>query len=821
MKFFKAFCYESYKVYKSKLFLLFLLTALVINGAFFYSEQYRENSLLISNHTAYQAIITEYSRLPPEQAMVKIEMLKNQYDILSQLNLIAVTQQIDDDNEQLTELTERFPDVAKAYYDKSYPVFTGNMDIDYMLVTKLFNDISYIANYERYLDTVDEQAVNIGNSAIFKNDSSFSKNNISRTVSEFDCLHGLPMKYADTDAISSFVLYDSTDLFAIGVLLLLCILLVTYEKDRDFYRLLTVNRYGRQHVVLSKVVLLAVHAVIVAVLFYGCNLVIARFLYGNVATDMFVQNIPLFKQCSALLRVGEFLSLYFLLKAVSLLCIGLIMMTLLFYIKNTIISYGIFAIFLAAGYSAHRFIGSSSYLNYAKYINPFCFLDVSTLYTQYQNLNFFSHPVGVRFISFVLLPALIAVFIGTILHSYLNQTQMAFVAILKLFDRYVRKVGRLWMQHLLFLYELLKALFTQKGILLLLLLLAYQIYGIQNNFVVFDKDDKVYQSYIQDWGGEVTDETLAKIDEEQAYFDSIGERMAELKGQLESGEISAEDYNGANNRLNAYTEKIPGFNRVREQAEALQNVRDHSSARVWLIDITGYQRLFATENFREDIRNMQLALVILILLTAPAYSYDNQRKIGGLFASCKRGNGFMALNRFIVVVLLSLMVELLVFGGQCFSIARMYGLPSLNASIQSVTAFQELKLHLNILQYILLLNGIRFLSLILVALLTVVISRLSPNIAVASMVSIIFWCTPVIVYIYGGDVLSKFSLIPSLSGNMLFVDNPASGTFRAIVWIAGICLAILLLLLPLCQPFRKPGKKGKLKAVYGASRGAP
>ena len=48
-------------------------------------------------------------------------------------------------------------------------------------------------------------------------------------------------------------------------------------------------------------------------------------------------------------------------------------------------------------------------------------------------------------------------------------------------------------------------------------LAVFTIHRASNTFVLFPRDVQVYKSYLQDWEGELTSETIEKVQEEQAF----------------------------------------------------------------------------------------------------------------------------------------------------------------------------------------------------------------------------------------------------------------------------------------------------------------
>ena len=84
----------------------------------------------------------------------------------------------------------------------------------------------------------------------------------------------------------------------------------------------------------------------------------------------------------------------------------------------------------------------------------------------------------------------------------------------------------------------------------------------------------------------------------------------------------------------------------------LEAIHVATGIRVWLLDTIGYNRLFSINSKTEEVTNILLILMILSLLISPTYAYDNQKKLGNVINSCRRGSGNLAIIKIMSATLL-------------------------------------------------------------------------------------------------------------------------------------------------------------------------
>jgi hypothetical protein len=462
------------------------------------------------------------------------------------------------------------------------------------------------------------------------------------------------------------------------------------------------------------------------------------------------------------------------------------MLYLFIIIKQTPAAYVIISALLGGSYLANQYIGVNSYINHIKFINLFSFLDAAGLITRYQNLNIFGAAVAERSIFFMVVPMLIVVLLVLNIAGYLGQKQWSLGFLVRGLDFLKRKLDVIYFHSSFVLHESQRILFTHKGIVIIIILTAVQYNSIKDSFVTPDLDNTIYRDYISTWGGVLTSDTIKLIEQEAEVFMRMPEKMNNIGSELDQGIIDQQIYENKLGRLRLYQQKQKAFTIVQMQVSELNEIKKNRDIDVWLIDPSGFNKLFGTKDHSDDISNMLMAALAIVLVSCSVYAYENKKKLRRIFKSCKNGRCRLVASRLIIVAIIVLVVVTIIYGMHYYNTNTLYDLSALNAPIQSISAFSNFELYLNIGQYIIMITCIRIISFMLLAVISLLISSLSKNEATAIIISIFIICAPIIAYQLGLKSVANFSLIPVLSGSMLFVSKNVGALIKAIWWITGV-----------------------------------
>jgi hypothetical protein len=806
----KTTWYEAVKAYLNKLLPVVILLAFIANCILFYSDvrSRGKDFWLAGDIGTYTQIIDDYKEKPAEQAYEELKALNSELQafvdiqMLSQ-NIFGESQETIDD--QLRQLEEQHPGILARYRNQEYSLYSGSIETDSGLINKAYSQISYLHGYKDYIASMTDRMNEMLSVSIFYQKNTFAYRNIIRTPQDFAMLRDIPLKLGIDSGVVRATDYGLTDILMIAVAFLLCIYLIAVEKDMKLLPLVKSTRYGRGRTIVSKLLTLCVSAGVLALIFYGSDIMIAHRVFGLGDLGRYIQSISDFRGCTVLMTVGQYLIIFLLSKAFVVILVSLFIFAVILLSSNSSFAYAVIASALAAEWAAWQFIPVTSWINHLKFVNIFGFLDAFGLYSNYQNLNVFGQPANIRLLFVMIVPACIAALIALcyIAFSRFRSSEKAGL-FARLLDKTRLMLGRLPGTASLFLHETYKLLIAQKALILLILLAVLQYSAVSGYFVVRDHDQTIYGHYLGQVGGELTDRTRAYIAREQAGFDNAAAVLAQAAEDLKSKKITQNEYDGFVARNAVMQERATAFGWITAQYEYLDGLAREKGVDARFIDCAGYTRLFSLNGYGGDITNQLLVTVAVIACLAAAFAQESSTGARKIIITCREGRGRAVAAKAASCLIVAIAAAALVYGAQFYNLAKWYGLADWDAPVQSVMAFgeagpaavpwlKEFSPNLTIGQYTLFLYALRLAGVAALACAVLLVSSLSSGLFVSIFASTAVLELPALLCFVGVDAARYFPLTAALSGNMLMaLGDPALVLMLALPLCLGAAAALLI-----------------------------
>ena len=208
-----------------------------------------------------------------------------------------------------------------------------------------------------------------------------------------------------------------------------------------------------------------------------------------------------------------------------MLVFGLLILALFVLLKKAVTVFLVCAAFLGASYGLYAAIPVTSSLNFLHFVNFFYFIDSYSVLSRYQNISVVGFPVSMTTVLPIVLAVLLVACVVLVLLRFSTGSVCRGVRILPIVARALdwvnRIVDRVNHHEFLFLHELRKAMISGRGLVLLLALglLLWNNWNTAFRFV--SSYDMAYSRYMEQMGGEVTDQTLEKIANEWERLNNV------------------------------------------------------------------------------------------------------------------------------------------------------------------------------------------------------------------------------------------------------------------------------------------------------------
>lgn len=629
------------------------------------------------------------------------------------------------DLEYLVGLSENLEE-----YDRAYSAFSKWRRY-------LDDEISYLNGYEDYLAGVQLQAERQSQTGVFGTGSGFPRKNLLKTAEDFRRLDGVVIEFGNNIGIERWLEFKTADYFFLAAIAVFALAFLE-ERKKGLWSTVRCCKNGRARLGLTRIGILCAASALCTFLIYGLTLIVSLALCGGFdGIGRSLQSLESFRTCTLNTTVAVWLIEYFLLKIAAGILIGLLIWCVLGMIANIQFSLSVLGVTLAAEYALYRFLPVQSFMNIAKYVNIFSYVHLSDLYTQYFNVNIFGEPVGIRFLMLSVLPLAVtllsvcAVLIQSKRYPEGNRDILTRLSNLlnRVLDVIRTRLSIGW-------WEVYKTLFYGFGVFIIagILLISPKLSYI----VTPVESDRWYQAYLSDMEG--------MIDEGSAnYFE---------RARASAGEGT--DMSSAIDRLEADVKDIT----VRAEAGGYTP---------WLVDGKVYESVYGPASLGRQRFNAAAALVFLVFCCAGIMAYEWQSGMVTLLRSTSGGRSTLIARKTLIAAAMAVFVWSAVYMRELVAFLKEKSPATLMAPVQNIAALTDFPLKINFAQYLALLYAVRLAMLILVAFAILLISKLSPNVQTAYVLSIGIIGLPAFLVLFGADTLKYISpIVPVSSAEIMW-----------------------------------------------------
>ncbi len=287
----------------------------------------------------------------------------------------------------------------------------------------------------------------------------------------------------------------------------------------------------------------------------------------------------------------------------------------------------------------------------------------------------------------------------------------------------------------LFLYEMKKLLWGQKGVLLIVLFLVVKIVVLFNQTIPDNHfspaQEETLKQYLQELSGELTQDKIDYIlNEEQAILQA-SKLLTEAQTDYSEGKISVEEFYDILDEYSSVTERESAF-------KVLKNKYLYASGDAenrYLLYSQGWNGLISARDV--DF----VMLLLLVILIVPVFAKEYEGKTFQLIFPTKRGRLSLAISKISSVFFTVLIVGILFFVAEFLSFSVRYGLPDGNFPLQSLPYYSASPYNLTLFGAFVAMSAIRLLGYFVFAgiiiFLSVAFKKYLPSMFVSSAIVLI------------------------------------------------------------------------------------
>ena len=626
-----------------------------------------------------------------------------------------------------------FDAYEQEYKDKSYTLFTDNLNTEYRLFSQLQNEYNTVAGYGDFLQSVQTKATQLSGISIFQNDrTGYDLKNIERTAQVYAGLTETPIDYFPQKGLYTAISYAFTDLILLASMLLLALILVRQERDSGLLSLVRSLPGGRLKTALAKLAAFAASLLVVLTVLYGVNLAYCSASFGLGSLNRTIQSVPALMRCTMQITVGQYLLRFLLAKWAGAFVMGLWVMLAALVAKRAAAGWvGALALPLAM-YGIRAAIPATSHWNVIKYANMVSLLQTNELLGNYRNLFWFGSPVSLPLVEWltaaVLGGSLFAGFCAVFAKAQLLPTAKRSLTLPFSHTTRATSVPR---------EEGRKLLLMNGAAVFLAAFLAFGIYQGITSESYLDADEIYYAYYMKHISGPWRTESYNWLTEQGKEFAP----MLEVQRRVIGGELSSDALLAYNSLQQKYTvyQQIVQFN---IQYYLKQNPG------AWPVYETGYRKLFGFTG-TADVQDTLLAGLLCALCFCGLFAMERKGGMDEILAATPLGRKYTAKAKLRQSTLVAAGITLGTVLPHLWQILRDYGLPALLAPAMSISELQAVPKFITLSDLLIFWFICRFAACLCMSRITLWLGQKLGNLLPALFISAVAYCLPALLSLSG------------------------------------------------------------------------
>ena len=626
-----------------------------------------------------------------------------------------------------------FDAYEQEYTDKTYTLFTDNLNTEYRLFSQLQSEYDTVAAYNDFLDGVQTKAAQLSGISIFQNDrTGYDLKNIELTAQVYAGLTDTSIEYYPQKGLYTAISYAFTDLILLAAMLLLALILVRQERDSGLLSLIRSLPGGRLKTAIAKLAAFAASLLVVLMVLYGVNLAYCSASFSLGPMNRTIQSVPALMRCTMQITVGQYLLRFFLAKWAGAFVMGLWVMLAALIAKRAAAGWvGALALPLAM-YGIRAAIPATSHWNVVKYANMVSLLQTNELLGNYRNLFWFGNPVSLPLVEWLTA----AVLGGTLFAAFCTvfaKAQLLPAAKHSFALPFSRKTRATSVTH----EEGRKLLLMNGAAVFLAAFLVFGIYQGVTAESYIDADEIYYAYYMKHISGPWSEESRDWIRNQRNEFIP----MLETQKRVNSGELSSD-------ALLAYSSLQQKYSVYQRVVQSNINYYLKENPGAWLVYETGYKKLFGFTG-TGDVQDTLLAGLLCALCFSGLFAMERKGGMDEILATTSLGRKHTVKAKLRQSTAVAAVISFGTVLPHLWQVLRDYGLPSLLGPAMSISDLQAVPKFITLSDLLIFWLICRFAACLCMSRITLWLGQKLGNLLTALFISAVTYCLPALLSLSG------------------------------------------------------------------------
>lgn len=596
---------------------------------------------------------------------------------------------------------------------------------------------AYIESYPELLQSIRENAENYSGLAALS--GGFSAENIRKTAADYARLSGVEPVFGNNKGFVLLSGYVTGDILILAVTLLISAGFCE-ERKKGLNLLIRSTKNGRGSLSVQRVVIIITAALLTSFIVHFFCYVAAVLSCGDMGIFRPIQSVPEFSLCPYPITISDYLVFSALLKALGAAISGLLLY-FLSAIFEPIIAFGLFGGMAVIELLLYGTILPTDRLAPLKFCNIAAVLRTDIFFGNYCNLNIFGNAVGFLPCALFVVGAVFVLLI-VVCCVFTSNGAEGFSLGGRALDRIRSYISRKAPSLPLPLWEAKKVFVSQKGALILAVVIYIAVSSTFQYRYVIPTYSKYEEMYYEKFSGVITEEMRSEM---TAEHDRVyAEQMAlykEYMGLLEANDFQlTDDLIPKYNRLVDMEEQLSTLDEFIKKADKALTYTDCTGIKTELIKPKIYELLLVRDTSTTN-KNALYILLALVGVFAGICANENHCNMNAALKSTARGRGRLMVVKLGIIGITSVLVTAVVFAPQVLLIGT-GGYNDLYAAAQSLEFLRFVPFEVSILGYLVIMFAVRMIFAFAVGAAVMLISRYCGSRITALCVSAVIFIVP-------------------------------------------------------------------------------
>ena len=612
------------------------------------------------------------------------------------------------------------------------------MQSEYAYIRSIFileEQVNAVSGYSEYLEYVKENSEKMQQSAL--NRSTYLQREIQKTQNDYQAMENVQVEFGEELAFRELFSEKSFSYSLLVIPAMICNLFLE-ERKKGLWKLLYSTpgyrkKYGR-----VRFFILLFGTGMITLFLCLWRIFLCGKLYGGYGDlTRSIQSISLCKEVTVRASVGTFFLFWTAWNVIGICFWGILIWNLFILFDTISISVGVLVAFCVVERYFYLSFPDYSKWRILRYLNIFTLIEPRQTMFHYLNVNCFGKPILIQIVLFACcgLGGMILAWVGMVVQNrkmLIQKRQNLFAQ-----NHFFKRVSRIAIKQNLFFQEAYKLFITQKGLLIIGVLIIVQMNFIASPPVPSGSEDALREHFYRVYEGEVTNQKIQLMEEE----------LSKMQETVENVDGSAQ----LSNEL------------VRKQVDVLSKIIEECKARyengeqIWLFPQNFYRALINSNNLENHTRLLTVECMLFLSLLLPSvFSVENENNMVKLTMSYYYGKGRrnkLRHYKWIWILLYEIIVFAILYGRELLFAYQLYGKPAYFS--MDVQNLYWLTNKLPAMSIGLFLGGVYFLKFIFVLLCGSLMSFVGSkckSVKLAQILSVTLIVLPGIFYLLGVEI---------------------------------------------------------------------